>query len=332
MRKPIAIINNSHDEFVNFTYEFTNVCNYKCNYCWPESHLGTTRWPDFDKACDSFDHLISVYKGLGKKTVRVHLLGGEPTLWPRLGDFAKFIYDKHQCRVTMSTNGSRTLRWWEEYAEYFDDIQISVHHEFCDVEHIKKVMDAIYAKQSLVVAATVMMDPKAWDTCKAIVDEFVNYDAEWLVKVKLITDPAEKIVSGYVPEQLEYIKEKVKRVPPQAYIDKMIALNCIDGKINSTMYFDDGSQEPYSTFDLMANLWNKFTGWHCNLALDRLFIRYDGTIQGACGQRIGPYNLYSEDFKEAFTKDAVKPVICEQYVCDCPTEVKLTKYKDGFKQ
>ena len=152
--KPIAILNPDDEKFLSIQYAFTNVCNYECNYCWPESHAGTSRWPDYDLVTKNFDHLINVYKQhFGKEIVRFHILGGEPTLWPKLGDFAKFIKDKHDCRITMASNGSRTLRWWDEYAQYFNDIQISAHHEFCDVEHIKKVMDTIYNKGNIMVSA-----------------------------------------------------------------------------------------------------------------------------------------------------------------------------------
>lgn len=329
IRRPIAIINKSYADFVNITYEFTNVCNYKCSYCWPDSHAGSTRWPDFDKACDSFDHLISVYKQFGKKTIRFHLLGGEPTLWPRLGEFAKFIYDKHGCRITIVTNGSRTARWWDEYSDYFDDIQISVHHEFCNVDHIREVLDTVYQKQNSMIAATVMMDPKHWDKCKSIVDQLTSYGSEWLLKVKLLRDPLDNSVQVYSKEQLLYIEDKVKQLPPQEFINRMKELNCIDGKLDATVHYNNNTIEPYSTFSIMNAAINQFTGWKCMLMADRVVVNYEGKLQGSCNQQLN-FNINDPLFKEKFTKESITPVICEQKSCSCQAEVKLTKYNDEY--
>jgi sulfatase maturation enzyme AslB (radical SAM superfamily) len=76
--KPIAIVNPDFDNYLSIRYGFTNVCNYSCSYCWPDSHAGTTKWPDFDLICKNFDHLITVYKTyFNKKSIRFHLIGGE---------------------------------------------------------------------------------------------------------------------------------------------------------------------------------------------------------------------------------------------------------------
>ena len=337
MKKPIEIINADYDEFLSVQYAFTNVCNYKCNYCWPESHSGSTRWPDYDIICKNFDHLLTVYKNhFGKKVIRFHLLGGEPTLWPKLGDFAKFIYEKHGCRMTMSTNGSRTLRWWNEYAEYFNDIQLSVHHEFCDLDHVKAVLDCIYNKGTVMTAATVLMDPSAWDKCEGIVDELVAYPADWLVKTKVLVEPTgddtSVINKNYTSEQLEYLRNKIKRLPPEEYIVKMQQLGNIEPKKTSAIIrFDDGTEEPYNTFSLFETKSNSFLGWQCNIGKDRISIHQTGRLQGACGEMklFGGESIYihDEDFVEKFTPDAIKPVKCSIPFCGCSAEIRLPKRK-----
>ena len=333
--KPIAIINKTDDDYLSLQYAFTNVCNYKCNYCWPEAHSNTRRWPDYDIALKSFDHIISVYKdGVGKKKIRFHFQGGEPTLWPKLGDFAKAIYEKHGCRITMSTNASRTLRWWEEYSDYFDDIMISVHHEFCDIDHIIAVADLIYKKQNTMISAAVMMDPNAWNTCKGLVDKLVAHPVPWLVKSWMLVDENEHMVKdSYSKEDLEYLENKIKRIPPVDYIEKMKALGAIQlDHTDAYIHFEDGSVKKFKAFDVMSNQMNHFFGWNCNLVKDRLVVQANGEIYGSCGQRnlfdIGMLNIFDDDFVSKFTKDIIKPVKCEQLICSCNSDIKLTKYKN----
>lgn len=335
--KPIEIVNPDYDEYLSIQYAFTNVCNYKCNYCWPDSHSGTSRWPDYDIICKNFDHLISVYKNhFNKKTIRFHMLGGEPTLWPKLGDFAKFIYEKHGCRITMSTNGSRTLRWWNQYAEYFNDIQVSVHHEFCNVQHIKDVLDCIYAKGNIMTAASVLMDPEAWDKCTSIVDDLIQHPTPWMVKTKTLVesdgDEISEIYKGYKAEHLDYLREKIKRLPPEEYILKMKELNNIDkDRTSATIKYSDGSVRPYKTFTLYETKTNSFLGWECNLGLDRVAIQASGRIQGSCGELkiFGKDVLHIHDpnFKEKFTPDIIRPVKCSIPFCGCSAEVRLPKRK-----
>ena len=336
--KPIAIINPDFDEFLSIQYAFTNVCNYKCNYCWPESHSGTSRWPDFDIICKNFDHLISVYKThLNKKVIRFHMLGGEPTLWPKLGEFAKFIYEKHGCRMTMSTNGSRTLRWWNEYAEYFNDIQVSVHHEFCDLEHIKEVIDCIYAKGTVMTAAMVLMDPNAWDKCVGIVDQLLAHPVPWMVKTKTLVesdgDDLSKLNTHYTQAHIEYLTDKMKRLPPAEYITRMKELDNIEqSKTSAIIKLEDGSEMPYNTFALYNNKANSFLGWSCNLGRDRVTVQANGRLQGSCGELkiYGDevFYIHDEDFVERFTPDVVQPVRCSIPFCGCSAEIRLPKRKN----
>lgn len=331
--KPIEITNTDYKDYLSIQYAFTNVCNYKCNYCWPDSHAGTSRWPDYDKILKNFDHLITVYKGTGKKLVRLHLLGGEPTLWPKLGDFVKAIKEKHpDLRITMASNGSRTLRWWEEHAQYFNDIHISVHHEFCDLDHIKRVLDCIYGKGSVMVSANVLMDPLAKDRCQEIANDLLEYPAEWLVKVWAVLDTnTRNLRNEYNQEELDYLENKVKRKPPESYILKMQELGNIEKKTSAIIRYDDGTSIPYKTFALLKDKSNSFLGWDCNLGKDRITIQNNGRLQGTCGElkvfKDETFYIHDDDFVERFNANLIQTVKCSMAFCGCSADIRLPKKK-----
>ena len=242
MSKPIAIINDDYESYLHISYSFTNTCNYDCNYCWPVSKSGTNRFPDYDLLIKNMDHLLGIYRNhFNKKTIRMNILGGEPTLWPKLGNFVQWCHSEYNCRVTMSSNGSRTLRWWKEYCRYFDDIQISVHHEYANLSHIKEVLDEIYSQGDIMTAAQILMDPKAWDKCNNILEELSNHPVPWLVKSRVVLDLEDKnIREDYSEEQLEFLSDKVKRLPPTEYIERMRKLGKIQNseKANATIKFN----------------------------------------------------------------------------------------------
>lgn len=335
--KPIAIVNQDYAEYLHISYSFTNTCNYDCNYCFPPSKAGTYRFPDYDLLIKNMDHLLGIYRThFNKKIIRMNIVGGEPTLWPQLGEFVQWCHDKYQCRVTMSSNGSRTLRWWAEYAKYFDDIQISVHHEYADLKHIKDVLDLIYADGNIMTAAQVMMDPLAWDKCNNILEDLINHPVPWLVKSRLVMDIEEKnIREEYSEEQLNFLEDKVKRLPPAEYIERMRALGKIQNseKANAVIKFNNGTEKQYNTFEVWKNQWHKFYGWECNLGVDRVTIQPTGDIVGSCTARYlfntdEVFSIQDKDFVSKFTPEIVKPLTCREIFCSgCSSDIRLTKRK-----
>jgi hypothetical protein len=132
---------------------------------------------------------------------------------------------------------------------------------------------------------------------------------------------------------LAYLENKIKRIPPTEYIEKMKLLGAVQlDRTEAYSYFDDGTKQQFKTFDIMSNHMNNFYGWACNLVTDRLVVQADGEIYGSCGQRTlfdtGKLNIFDDDFIDKFTKDIIKPVKCEQLICSCNSDVKLTKYKN----
>ena len=334
--KPVAIVNPDFDNYLSIRYEFTNVCNYNCNYCWPDSHAGTTKWPDFDLICKNFDHLITVYKTyFNKKIISIELTGGEPTLWPKLGEFVKFLKEKHDVRVSVDTNGSRTLRWWKEYSQYFNDIAISMHHEFSNVNHIIELLDLIYNTDTTIGGVSVCMDPVAWNKCVELVDLLVAHPTPWLVKsTTLVSSTGANlgVIKDYTSDQLDYLKNKIKKIPPNEYINKMRNLNNIqEDKTQAVITWEDGTCSPYSSLVVVSKKLNNFFGWECNLGVDRVNVQRDGSLQGACGETKVHGNNYFKihdiDFVEKFTPDVIKPIKCSMLICGCKTEMRITKHK-----
>lgn len=335
MKKPIAIINNGSNDRLEILYTITTTCNYDCHYCMPTSKDGKFRFPDYDLLIKNLDHLIKVYKKT-KKHIRINLAGGETTLWPKLGEFAQWCKDTHGASVVMASNGSRTLRWWKEYAKYFDDIQISVHREFCDLEHIKQVLDIIYDEGTVMTAAQVLMDPTAWDDCLNIINDLVSHPTPWLVKARVVMDLEDKHVRPeYTTEQLEYLKDKNKKMPPADYIDKMKAAGKIFNikKEDIRIAMSDGSDEEYTAFKVWSNGWHKFYGWECNLGVDRLVIQANGSLIGSCGvaylfNQDTPFSVLDPNFTSKFTEDLIAPVKCKEIFCSgCSSDLELVKRK-----
>lgn len=333
--KPIRIINTDFDDYLNVSYAFTNTCNYNCNYCYPPSKEGTHRFPDYDILVKNLDHMLDIYKThFNKKNIRINLLGGEPTLWPKLGEFAQHCHTRHNCRVTMNTNGSRTLRWWKEYAQYFDDIQISVHHEFVDVSHVINVLDEIYSTGNVMTAAQVLMDPLHWNKCMSIMNQLLKHDTPWLVKARVVMDIDDKnIRPEYTKEQLKFFENKVKKYPPIEYIQRMKQLNKIEQEESSAiLVFNDGTRKPYNTLEIWKNHWHKFYNWKCNLGVDRIVIQANGDITGSCTARYvfnsnTVYNILDNDFTSKFNKDTIKPTICREIYCSgCSSDIRLNKH------
>lgn len=322
--KQLVKIENSHPQQLQLYCDFSNVCNYKCWYCFPDSNTGTHPWPDANIVKENLVALINKYNNSTVITeVELHFLGGEPTLWRELGDVIEHVAKNTQCKIKLFTNGSRTMRWWREYAQYFEYICLSIHHERVDIEHIIELSEMLY-EQDILFETSVLMDHTNWDKCVALIDRLMATDKDWPVLAKALYLDG---VSNYTEEQKEYISiqprrkyndpEKIKRIPQKSY----------------RAHFDDGTVEEFKNDSYFSlNHINYFKGWKCDLGINFLYINRDGNVTGTCNQKLfgldGYYNMYDPEFKNKFNP-TFKSVVCEQHICMCAGEAALPKIKVG---
>ena len=323
-------IKNTLEDYLYITYNLTTTCNFECNYCWPGLHDGKYRWPELDIITKNFTHLLNEY---GKSNVRITLSGGEPTLWPELIEFAQYLKEKHQCRLTLNTNGSRSIKWWKKNCEYFDDIEISVHNEFANIPHTIEVLDEIYNRGNIMVAAQMLMDPKNWSKSVENVTRLVEHPTQWLVKLKTLTNPTTGEIVDYTQHQLNYLEKKIQKIPPKDYIDLMFSTGKIieDDKTKySTMTYEDNTTVQFNTFEIFKNKLNQFKEWSCDIGSGRIGINAAGILAGNCRVSISnlTFNLHDPAFVDTFSLQSVHPSsLCTKQFCDCTSDIKVSKRK-----
>lgn len=300
----------------------SNLCNYNCWYCFPGSNEGTHKWPDVNLVCTNLSHLLDYYKtNLGKTKFYIHIIGGEPTMWSKFEVFVSYFKEKYDCIITMSSNGSRTIRWWEEYGHNFDEVLLSCHHEQVDINHYINVANTLY-KNNVWVTATVLMDPFAWDKCVALVDTLKKSSKGWsITTIEVYHDTIH-----YTPDQKKYLLNNLKKLPNIFYYLKSKKLN----HSKSTVYFENGSKKKVGPTWISVSGLNKFYGWNCNVGIDTLYIDKSGDVSGACAVNLYDldfkYNLFDNEFPTKFQPTLI-PTTCKQMECRCQPEINCRKEK-----
>lgn len=333
MSKIVRVTNEDYNEYMTIDIALANVCNFSCHYCHPGSNDGTAKFPkDYELFKTNVDHLLNVYRARGKKNFRIELTGGEPSLWPHVADFAEYIKRNGDVIVVLVTNGSRTMRWWEQNAEYFDEVHYSLHCPQGDPNHAIKVADYIWNNTQNHVSINVCLDPTQWQQSKRNLDIVVAHDTPWLVKAWILIKNA-CYMQDYTKEQLEYFREKVKKVPPQDYIDRIQRLGIIPKhKSKAVLHLEDGSTTDYDSYELRKNADLDFRGYECDIGIDRLNITF-GNITNSCGiDRMYQLNytisLYDKNFKNIFNNSIIAPAICNVKRCgSCTKDLKVPKRK-----
>lgn len=326
MENIVEIHSNQHKDGFRIELFLSNICNYKCWYCFPGSNEGTHGWPSLELLKKNLSHLIEYYKkNIGKQHFYLHIIGGEPTIWKDFGKFTKYFQEKFNCLISISTNGSRTLRWWKEYGHYNDTVMLSCHHERVDVPHIIAVADLLYSK-GVSVDVNVLMDPIAWDKCVAIVEQLKYSKKKWGINVLEIYHST----VNYNSEQKQYISVCEKRRPSIFNFFKKFFKKRIENYFykNPKIVYSNGISKEVTQNYVSLNGQNHFQGWLCHVGVDTIQIDKDGRIKGACGNRLFManhyFNLLDHDFADKFYPDII-PTICERKNCTCQPEINCNK-------
>ena len=310
-------------------WALNNVCNFKCRYCFPGSNEGNYPSPtDVNQLIDNFNHMLDYYSIHANKTVfDLKILGGEPTVYRDLDTFIKGVKKKHNVYVSMVSNGSRTIRWWQEHGMLIDNLILSYHQQFADLKHTVDVADIMHSLNKK-VTVHVLMDNDHWNECVSSIDYMKKHSKHrWMIQTKELVSTS-NYNSLYTENQRNFFKNELKRFPSIRWILKNLSL-LVKGHVRffESKYVEDGVEKRASSQHYITSQTNRFNGWECAIGVESVYIDFDGELKGSCGQQVfnnSQYNILNADFINNFQPD-IKPIICGIEHCLCPAETHLTK-------
>jgi organic radical activating enzyme len=150
-------------------------CNYNCTYCWPSVHSNTEKFPPYEQVVASIDMLIEIRWNFG---------GGEPTMHPQFLDIIKYLKSRNQW-VLVTTNGSRSTKFWAEASKYINSVNMSAH--FASMDQFRN------------------NEQRFIENCKVIMQQHDNVDDDHWLEIKLMVEP------GYLDRALQ-LKQKIEEL------------------------------------------------------------------------------------------------------------------------
>lgn len=189
------------DEIV-FEIDTLNKCNLNCEYCEMQNNSWNpnndrTDWGQRNPLSVELAHVLNTIHD--KHPTRIHLLGGEPTLYRRLPHFINLLNDQ---KVKIFTNGTTKLHILNELnkkidlafsfhieqvapnyltaLKFIDNLKLALNHEKVGVVTVNILLHNIHKKQNLGVVKNLLAIlenyNRKYPQTKLIIDMFLPFD------------------------------------------------------------------------------------------------------------------------------------------------------------
>ena len=289
-----------------------STCNFSCSYC-PESlHDGKRQWHSTENVKSFVDKVKSVHPD---KQVYFEFTGGEVTVNKDFIEICKYC-TQQGVKAGFITNGSRTVRWYEENKRYFDHVVMSFHSEFADPDHFCKIVETL--RLDVRTHINIMMNPEKWDLCVDVANRVKDIGNISIALQPLIHDLASQLYD-YTPEQHQLMTDQHALYGSQIKWTK--GFDYYRGAMKAVKR--DGSFNPRTAHSFINKNTNNWQGWECWAGVEQLIVDIDGSVwRGWCrvGGRIGFIN----DPNLILTKS---PILCNKNLCHCNFDIMSTKIR-----
>jgi MoaA/NifB/PqqE/SkfB family radical SAM enzyme len=306
MKLPITIVPANKD-YTFITWEVFNICNYSCSYCPEELHSGSFNAIELDDALYFFNEVFLDHDHDSERRI-LSIGGGEPTLWKNLKSFINRLDDSYS--IELVTNGSRTIRWWDEFINNvkLDRIVISVHMEYAKVPHIIELIELLNCRTQLTVMILTTDQSQFGEVCH-IYDHIKNSSSlKCSFRVKAIVD---KKHGSYLSSNNEHIETMV------------INSNYGDMKYSNDIIMNEQYLNINQVNSMISKNQNRFKDYKCFIGNKRIYITYDGSIYGASCSTAKLYRM--GNIRDDVIKKFISPVRCRNEYCPCPPDIRIHK-------
>jgi MoaA/NifB/PqqE/SkfB family radical SAM enzyme len=309
--------NPEHSQYVVVNWCLSNVCNYKCSYCPPDLHNGSTKWPELQTVIDFCQQVIDHYQD---RKLYFEFTGGEVTLWQELPQLLDYLKSKG-CQVGIISNGSRSLKFWSTFVDKIDHVCLSFHPESGREPHFLEVVKLCADK--IRTHVNFMMHPDHFARCLALA-----YQVKDVENISIAIQP---LVEDFKENLFPYTESQLKVISSQnTSLAKMIKYTKSYPYYRGAMCMvHEQDSTPISPQRFISSRNNSWKGWECHVGLEQIVIDFDKSIyRGWCrvGGKIGTVG-------DAKLKLPTRPVTCNKTYCHCNLDIMTTKKKKPlFKQ
>jgi sulfatase maturation enzyme AslB (radical SAM superfamily) len=287
---------DENDINVNFNWMLTDLCNYKCRYCFAGYGHDTTRPVSKLKKQHIRYAWKTVLPRLCLKTIpkfQIDLVGGEPTLHP---DIKTIVYNILELpnldSLILTTNLSKPLSFFTDFPSVKKFIiNISYHDLYANEHTLEKIIN-LNNTHNINVQIMLTDDPDFVCRVENIVKVFEQHNIRY---------------AGLYLFQTQTYKPNYT----QDVIDKYDKLFTNQKKYR---YVTTDNIHYVTERDIMFNKLNLHKGWSC---VARTWeIKTDGEIVNMCTRSRADTTL----------KDITKSVVCPHSKCECVGFWNYTKY------
>ena len=322
----------NRDNILRLEWSVSKRCNFTCSYCTEFVRDDYSEFPSLDVMKSTIDKVLTV----SDKNIHLALTGGEPALCKHLLDFCKYAksFDRVQ-DIAITTNGSRSSKFYKDLLQYVDSITFSYHMEYAKKNRVPVTIKELAEDHRKQINVHMMMLPTALAEAKQLIDELRALDINVVVRrirpafdkhdlekgIRRWTRPYENTIPTFVFTE----DGKVDWTDDKGYYndEEEQYLNSIpvSGKKQTIVYREAGS-DIVDKNQILMDKENFFEGWKCWAGITSLKIQPDGNVYNAACRVKHLGNIYDE-----FAVDTA-PVICDKQACICAADIPITKIKD----
>lgn len=273
-----------------------NQCNYNCSYCHEVFRRGDKPFPSEELIAEVCKDIVYHFDELGRDVV-FEFIGGEPTLGNDIKEIGKRLHN-HPVNVVLKTNGSADIEWWADAKKYLSHVVISIHKEFCDLNHINEVISLLLEDQESHPIHVEVLIPTT------------QQEEHWNWAIKTLNWTRRKFGIGSI--QMLYSNFAKGSDVYYPYSEKQwLQYSKLHGLPIPKSINENNKIDKYNTIDIKIRDPYDFNGYKCYSGIETLVIDYNGKIwRGWCNHG-GPIGSIYELPIEFPTE----PIVCNLSRC-----------------